>query len=113
MAQLKDVVGVEDEADRAASEAAAAGPGAATRLEVLVPGASAAVALDTAATTATATMGTKKGKLSAELLSFVSSMARKVSATLAIFEVFGNGENSCKKFAGSQNQSVCLKGRQS
>jgi hypothetical protein len=38
-----------------------------------VPGASATVALATAATTATATMGTKKGKpskLSVELLSF-------------------------------------------
>ena len=53
---------MEDAADRAASEAAAAGPGAATRLEDLVPGASAAVALATAATTTTATMGTKKGK---------------------------------------------------
>jgi hypothetical protein len=75
MARLKDEGGVEDEADRAAREAAAA----ATRLEDSVPGASATVALATAATTATATMGTKKkgkpSKLSVELLSFFSPMA--------------------------------------
>jgi hypothetical protein len=92
MARLKDEGGVEDEADRAASEAAAAGPGAATRLEDLVPGASATVALATAATTATATMGTKKGKpskLSVELLSFFHLWPEKFpksSEFLAILE---------------------------
>jgi hypothetical protein len=55
-------VDVEDEADRAASEAAAAVPGVATHLAVSEPGATAAAAPDTAATTTTATMGTKKGK---------------------------------------------------
>jgi hypothetical protein len=64
-------VGVEDEADRAASEAAAAVPGVATRLAVLVPGASAAAALATAATTPAATMGTKKGKPALLLKEFI------------------------------------------
>ncbi len=82
--RLKDEVGVEDAADRAASEAAAAGPGAATRLEDSVPGASAAAALATVATTTTATMGTKKGKPSKLIVyNFFSSAA--VAETLPEF----------------------------